>query len=182
MQVSDVAMTKLQNVEAHNGLEAWRQLALEFEPRIAGRRRLHLTNLPRPAKTNNMEKLVRDYKKVCKRALDEEIKIGVLAYLAPGKVSEHLFLFVDKLLAYAEAHKAAIELINAHRTQYAAGAAFPMDLDALNQKGGKGKDGKGRECWSFLWQHRTQERKANQRLVLPQQWAVVWASSRWERK
>eukprot|EP00971_Amphidinium_carterae_P292813 5813338-Amphidinium_carterae.1 len=73
--VSGVAMTKLQNVESHNGLEAWGQLVLEFEPRTAGRRRLHLTvtNLLRPAKTNDMEKLgqtmeqwereVRDYEK-----------------------------------------------------------------------------------------------------------------------
>eukprot|EP00971_Amphidinium_carterae_P028817 567233-Amphidinium_carterae.1 len=45
LQVSGVALTKLQNVESHNGLEAWRQLVLEFEPRTAGRRRLHLTNL-----------------------------------------------------------------------------------------------------------------------------------------
>eukprot|EP00971_Amphidinium_carterae_P009851 194261-Amphidinium_carterae.1 len=57
LQVSGVAMTKLQNVEAHNGLEAWRQLVLEFEPRTAGQTRLHLTSLLRPAKTNNMEKL-----------------------------------------------------------------------------------------------------------------------------
>eukprot|EP00971_Amphidinium_carterae_P318397 6328501-Amphidinium_carterae.1 len=80
-----VAMTKLQNVEAYSGLEAWRQLVLEFEPHTAGRRRLHLTNLPRPTKSKNMEKL------------DEEIKIGVLAYLAPDMVIEHLFLFADKL-------------------------------------------------------------------------------------
>eukprot|EP00971_Amphidinium_carterae_P119013 2357692-Amphidinium_carterae.1 len=57
LQGSGVAMTKLQNVEAHNGLEAWRQLVLEFEPRTAGRRRLHLTSPVCPAKTNNMEKL-----------------------------------------------------------------------------------------------------------------------------
>eukprot|EP00971_Amphidinium_carterae_P073783 1458932-Amphidinium_carterae.1 len=73
LQVSGVAMTKLQNMEVHNGLEAWRQLPLEFEPRTAGRRRLHLTNLLRPAKTNEMEKLgdtieqwereVRDYER-----------------------------------------------------------------------------------------------------------------------
>eukprot|EP00971_Amphidinium_carterae_P262952 5216551-Amphidinium_carterae.1 len=48
--LSGVAITKLQNVEVHNGLEAWRQLVLEFEPRTAGRRRLHLTSLLRPAK------------------------------------------------------------------------------------------------------------------------------------
>eukprot|EP00971_Amphidinium_carterae_P182163 3615149-Amphidinium_carterae.1 len=113
LQVSGVAMTKLQNVEAHNGLEAWRQL--EFEPRTTGRRRLHVTGHLCPAKTNNMEKLgetieqrereVRDYERVYKKALDEEIKIGVLTYLAPDKVSEHLSLFADKLQSYADAHR-----------------------------------------------------------------------------
>eukprot|EP00971_Amphidinium_carterae_P141416 2802161-Amphidinium_carterae.1 len=39
------------------------------------------------------EREVRDYEKMWKKALDEEIKIGVLAYLAPEKASEHLFLF-----------------------------------------------------------------------------------------
>eukprot|EP00971_Amphidinium_carterae_P195274 3874958-Amphidinium_carterae.1 len=142
---SRIAMTKLQNVEAHNGLETWRQLILEFEPRAAGRRRPHLTNLLRPclrpAKTNNMEKLgeriehwereVRDYERVCKKALDEEIKIGVLACLAPDK-------------SYVDARKVVFDL-DAHRAHHAAGAAVPMDVDALTQKGGKGKDGKGRK-------------------------------------
>eukprot|EP00971_Amphidinium_carterae_P346118 6487403-Amphidinium_carterae.4 len=63
------------------------------------------------------EREVRDYAKMYKKALDEEIKIGVLAYLAPEKVSEHLFLFANKLQTYADARK----------------------------KGGKGKDGEGRK-------------------------------------
>eukprot|EP00971_Amphidinium_carterae_P349190 6490890-Amphidinium_carterae.1 len=33
------------------------------------------------------EREVRDYARVCKKALDEEIKIGVLAYLAPDKAA-----------------------------------------------------------------------------------------------
>eukprot|EP00971_Amphidinium_carterae_P038251 751822-Amphidinium_carterae.1 len=136
-RVSGVAMTKLLIVEAHNGLETWRQPVLKFEPRAAGQRRLHLTSVLRPLKTNNMEKLgetieqrereVRDYERVCKRALGKEIKIVVLAYLAPDKVSEHLFLFADKLLAYADARKVVFEFINAHHAQHAAGAAIPMD-------------------------------------------------------
>eukprot|EP00971_Amphidinium_carterae_P265649 5270157-Amphidinium_carterae.1 len=53
------------------------------------------------------ERKVRDYEilKMYKKGLDEEIKIGVLAYLAPEKVSEHLFLFADKLQTYADARK-----------------------------------------------------------------------------
>eukprot|EP00971_Amphidinium_carterae_P038278 752321-Amphidinium_carterae.1 len=112
------------------------ELVLEFEPRTAGRRRLHVTNLLRPAKTNNMEKLgetieqwereVRYYEKVCKTALDEEIKIGVLAYLASDKVSEHPFLFADKLQSYADARKVVFEFLDAHRAQHAAFAAAPM--------------------------------------------------------
>eukprot|EP00971_Amphidinium_carterae_P204269 4053404-Amphidinium_carterae.1 len=135
-----MVMTKLQNVEVRNGLEAsrWRQLVLEFEPRTTGRRRLHLTNLPRPAKTNNMEKLgetiepwereVRDYERVYKRGLDEEIKIGVLACLAPEKVSEHLFLFAGKLQAFADARKVVFEFIDAHGAQHATSAAVPIDV------------------------------------------------------
>eukprot|EP00971_Amphidinium_carterae_P300384 5968099-Amphidinium_carterae.1 len=146
-------MTKLQNVEAHNGLEAWRQLVLEFEPRTPGRKRLHLTSLLRPAKTNNMEKLgetieqwereVRDYERVRKEALDEEIKIGGHRYLAPDKVSENLFLFADKLQSYADARKVVFEFVDAHRAQHTASAAVPLDVDALTQEGGKGKDRKG---------------------------------------
>eukprot|EP00971_Amphidinium_carterae_P032174 633383-Amphidinium_carterae.1 len=66
--------------------------------------------------------------------------------LGPGefKVSEHLFLFADKLQTYADARKVVFEFLDAHRAQTAS-AAVPMDVDALTQKGGKGKDGKGRK-------------------------------------
>eukprot|EP00971_Amphidinium_carterae_P214592 4258425-Amphidinium_carterae.1 len=87
------------------------------------------------------EKEVRDHEKVSKKTLDEEIKIGVLAYLAPDKVSEHLFLFAEKLQSYADARKVVFELLDAQRAQQAAGVV-PMDIDGLG-KGGKGKDGKG---------------------------------------
>eukprot|EP00971_Amphidinium_carterae_P137496 2724944-Amphidinium_carterae.1 len=89
------------------------------------------------------EREARDYEKMCKKALDQEIKIGVLACLAPKKVSEHLFLFADNLQTYADARKVVFEFLDAHKAQHAAGAAVPMDVDALTQKGGKGKDGKG---------------------------------------
>eukprot|EP00971_Amphidinium_carterae_P050014 985754-Amphidinium_carterae.1 len=71
-----------------------------------------------------------------KKALDEEIKIGVLSYLAPKKVSEHLFLSADRLQTYADACKVVFEFLDAHRAQ-AASAAEPMDVDALTGKGGK---------------------------------------------
>eukprot|EP00971_Amphidinium_carterae_P201841 4005103-Amphidinium_carterae.1 len=61
------------------------------------------------------------------------------------RVSEHLFLFADKLQAYADARKVVFEFIDARRAQCAAGAAVPMDVDALSQKSDKGKDGKGRK-------------------------------------
>eukprot|EP00971_Amphidinium_carterae_P035511 699254-Amphidinium_carterae.1 len=75
-----------------------------------------------------------------KKNLDEEIRIGVLAYLAPEKVSEHLFLFADKLQTYADARKVVFEFLDAQRAQTAS-AVVPMDVDGLT-KGGKGKDGK----------------------------------------
>eukprot|EP00971_Amphidinium_carterae_P190259 3776181-Amphidinium_carterae.1 len=91
------------------------------------------------------EKEVRDYEKMYKKALDEEIKIGVLAYMAPEKVSERLFLFADKLQTYADARKVVFEFLDARRAQHAASAAVPMDVDALTGKGGKVKDGKGKK-------------------------------------
>eukprot|EP00971_Amphidinium_carterae_P214593 4258426-Amphidinium_carterae.1 len=88
------------------------------------------------------EKEVRDYEKVYKKTLDEEIKIGALA---PDKVSEHLFLFAEKLQSYADARKVVFEFLDAQvaaqRAQQAAGVV-PLDIDGLG-KGGKGKDGKG---------------------------------------
>eukprot|EP00971_Amphidinium_carterae_P011784 232114-Amphidinium_carterae.1 len=89
------------------------------------------------------EREVRDYEKMYKKALDEEIKIGVLAYLAPEKVGEHLFLFADKLQPYADARKVVFEFLDAYQAQTAS-AAVPMDVDGVT-KGGKGKDGKGRK-------------------------------------
>eukprot|EP00971_Amphidinium_carterae_P317343 6309250-Amphidinium_carterae.1 len=68
------------------------------------------------------EREVRDYEKMYKKALDGEIKIGVLAYLAPEKVSEHLFLFADKLQTYADARKVVFEFLDAHRAQAASAA------------------------------------------------------------
>eukprot|EP00971_Amphidinium_carterae_P000108 2303-Amphidinium_carterae.1 len=66
------------------------------------------------------EREVRDYEKMCKKALDEQIKIGALAYLAPEKVSEHLFLFAEKLQTYTDARKVVFEFLDAHRAQHAA--------------------------------------------------------------
>eukprot|EP00971_Amphidinium_carterae_P350480 6491569-Amphidinium_carterae.4 len=82
-----------------------------------------------------------------KKALDEEIKIGVLAYLAPEKVSEHPFPSADKLQTYADARKVVFEFLDAQgaacrRCGCAHGRRRPH---CDTGKGGNGKGGKGRK-------------------------------------
>eukprot|EP00971_Amphidinium_carterae_P258867 5137720-Amphidinium_carterae.1 len=84
------------------------------------------------------EREVRDHERVHEKALDEEIKIGVLAWSVSTSSCSP-----DKLRSYADARKVVFEFLDPHRAQHVASAAVPMDVDALTQKGGKGKDGKG---------------------------------------
>eukprot|EP00971_Amphidinium_carterae_P063549 1257648-Amphidinium_carterae.1 len=115
LQVSGEALVKVQNVRDHNGLEAWRRLCDEYEPRTKGQQRHRLTKLLRPEKAASVdrtmyaieawEKEVAEYEKAFSKELDVDIKIGVLSYMAPDKVADHMHIYSEKISSYAEARR-----------------------------------------------------------------------------
>eukprot|EP00971_Amphidinium_carterae_P052216 1027963-Amphidinium_carterae.1 len=127
LQVTGAALVKSQNVEQYNGLEAWRQLTLEYEPRTRGRQRMRLTQLLRPEKALNVnstvdvleawEREVKEYERTFQKPVDEDIRIGVLTHLAPEKVAEHLYLYSDTVRTYADARKVVVDYVEAMRSR-----------------------------------------------------------------
>ena len=137
----------------------------EYEPRSKGRLRARLNKLLRPPKPEKIEETmaaietwerqVKEYEKAFKKPLDEEIRIGVITFLAPDKVEEHLHLHADKYNTYADARKVVEDYVEAHikEDERDDGGTKPMDIDVLEKrlhalekgKGGKGKaKGKGK--------------------------------------
>eukprot|EP00971_Amphidinium_carterae_P301320 5986447-Amphidinium_carterae.1 len=56
LQVTGEALVKVQNVRDRNGLEAWRRLRDEYEPRTKGQQRHRLTKLLRPEKATSVDR------------------------------------------------------------------------------------------------------------------------------
>ena len=119
LQLKNDALVKVRSTEDGNGLEVWRKLTLEYEPRNKGRQRVRLQKLLRPDKRESFgktvaciekwEREVKDYESNFKKSIDADIKIGVLSYLAPPKVEEHLHLHADKYENYADARKLIVD-------------------------------------------------------------------------
>eukprot|EP00971_Amphidinium_carterae_P032509 640280-Amphidinium_carterae.2 len=101
------ALVKVRNVELNTGLEAWRLLTRECEPRARGRQRHRLNQLLRPEKLASIlgavealekwEREVKEYERCFQKEFDEDVKIGVLSFLAPEKVADHLYMYADSV-------------------------------------------------------------------------------------
>ena len=97
------------NVEDGNGLEVWRQLSQDAEPKGTGFQRGRLGAIMNPtaqgsfkAKVEKWEAQVKAYEALTKKAVDEDVKISVLQEkLAPPEVQEHLYLHAARLTRWA---------------------------------------------------------------------------------
>ena len=149
------ALGVVQRVPEGNGMEAWRQLCAEYEPRLPGRFQAMLQALlspqagPDPVQSlYEWERRVAIYENQSGDHLSDPIKRAVLtSHLASGALRAHLNLHSARLGTYREAREESLSylrVLQQHANQHEQhSGAQPMDLDALS----KGKEGKGKDKW-----------------------------------
>ena len=155
MLTSGPALTKVYNAGVSEGFEAWRQFALEWEPRLASR---HVGLLMRimsfpfegevPAKISQFERLVNTYESQSKKKIEDDTKIGLVTLnMRDAALKEHLVKNANRLATWA---LVVAEINEICRTQqFLQSTPQPMDLGAFPQgqaKGGgrRGRGGRGR--------------------------------------
>ena len=109
-----------------SGLEAWRVLVMEYEPRSRGQQRHALNRLLRvePAATmegtmtviETWEKDLRDYETRYTDSVPDQIRCGVLTHLAPERVRVHLYLNEANYVDYASLRRVISDYVEAQRT------------------------------------------------------------------
>ena len=158
MLVEGAALTRVINAGHGQGLNAWRMLVLEYEPKSSARHvgdLLHIlqydfgTNIIVGFET--FDRLVAEYnRRTPGDPLQDQVLVGtVLRNLAEGPLKQHLLLSLDQLDSYVKLRN---EVVRVRHAQIAAsGSPQPMDvgevhgdLDALGKGAGRGRGrGKG---------------------------------------
>ena len=142
----------MKNVQAQNGLEAWRQLSVRYNPYTKGRSIAKLTEILSwnfggesefQDKFTEWESVVEEWESYSQELLADSIKSAVLAERAPKVAAEQVRLNSDKLDTYKKIRQCAIDYVVSKNT-----GPMPMEVNALNKgwwtKGKKGK--KGDKC------------------------------------
>ena len=169
--------------EGH-GLEAWRKLVLEYEPRLATRHCAMLTAVLTPSWSEGApfleqlvawERQVSQYEEASGEQVADSVKCAVITSKAPAMIRQFLQLSpVDYTEDYAQLREALHRYIVRGRHYAGTGAAMigdAMDIGmvsaAFRSKGkGKGKGtgssqpegaGRGSGCWSCGGPHRQSE-------------------------
>ena len=82
------------------------------------------------------------------KVFDEDLKIGVIVDLAPQSVQEHLHLNAGELKTFAQVRRVFLDYVEAAGDR--GDLPTPMDVSALEWKGGKGgKGSKGKNDKKF---------------------------------
>merc|ERR1712194_313454 len=131
------------NVGEGEGLEAWRRMNLEYDPRASTRTAggiMEILKHPFTAESasfETFEKLCRAHARRTGKQLEEEIKVGVvLSNMMDIDLKNHLVMQSKRLTTFVDVRS---EVADIARTRAATGAV-PMMVDAIKGKG-KGKDG-----------------------------------------
>ncbi|CAK0854432.1 unnamed protein product [Prorocentrum cordatum] len=146
----------VKSVPSGEGLEAWRLLCVEFEPKVPSRFSGMLDSILYPHVQDNdpikgmvsWETLVQRYEEQTGEKVMGSIKKAVLSTrLVPTRLREHLALNATRFATYASVRAAVLNYLRSTQAAMALSGPAPMDLDALafgkHGKGGKGKYGKG---------------------------------------
>ena len=157
--VGGKALTILRSVSHANGLEAWRLLTLEYEPRTVARSTAMLAGILTP-KWNEVaagdfmetilqwEKMVEDYNLVAGVPLGDAVKIAVLTQYAPPYIRKFIQLSPVEYVGYTELREAVRVYLQRARSFDPLGivtAPRPMDVGEVARGGGAGRGkGKGR--------------------------------------
>ena len=141
MLFRDAAQDKMSTIGAGEGLEAWRQAILDWDPKIRTRKVGLLIKIPTakfsgdiPQSLDQFEHLVREYEGQAGKQFDEDLKIGiVIVNMVDTSIQQHLV----KNSARLETWKALKEeLLDMARTeQYLNSLPKPIELGATPKAG-----------------------------------------------
>jgi len=155
------ALDRVVNAGQAEGLEAWRSLVQRFDPRLRSRAAGQLLELLKwdfsgdtLQRLEAFERALRDYQAAATETVSDSLRIGiVLNRVTDQELAAHL-LYNSERLATWVAFRA--EIINISKAKAAAAGAFsiaagssgysgaaPMDVGAVDQRGGKKGGGKG---------------------------------------
>ena len=153
------ALTILRGVHHANGLEAWRRLTLEYEPRIVARSTAMLTGILTPKWSDvaasdfmeailQWEKRLEDYNDVTGMPLGDAVKVAVVTQYFPAPIKKFLQLSPTEHVGYAELREAVRVYLQRARSFDPLGivaAPHPMDVAEVARRRGAGRGkGKGR--------------------------------------
>ena len=153
------ALTILRGVHHANGLEAWRRLTLEYEPRTVARSTAMLTGILTPKWKDiavgefmeailQWEKRVEDYDDMTGLPLGDAVKVAVVTQYAPAPIRKFLQLSPVEYVRYAELREAVRVYLQRARSFDPLGivtAPCPMEVGEVARGRGDGRGrGKGR--------------------------------------
>ena len=152
----------VRNISTKSGTEAWRRLVKRYDPTTVNRRRALMTSILSPgtfkltelsAAIEKWEESVRQFERRKnstgeRKAMDDEIKSGILQQMCPDSLRNHLYLNASRFKSYIDVRTEIISYLEAMNTAGAPGS--PMDVGSMYRsaegwkgKGSKGKSGKG---------------------------------------
>ena len=144
------ALDKLRNSGENEGLEAYRQLYLEYNPRLKTRYVGLLLEILRYKFEGDLvtcieafERKVREYEKQSGKDIGDETIIGIVILgVTDASVKEHLVRHSGRLDKWSKMREEILEI--ARTEKYLKSTPTPMDIGATPQGGKKGKEGKGK--------------------------------------
>ena len=142
-----IALDKVVNAGELEGLEAWRQLNLSYEPRVRSRFAGQLLEIlgwnfagDVIARMEAFEREIHLYETSSKEKMSPGIKIGVvLRQLEEGQLKQHLLMNAERLIDW-DTFKS--EIISIRRAQATAGTTVSMDVGSAGKGPGSGKGNK----------------------------------------
>ena len=156
----------VKNTPADHGLEAWRKLSKRFDPHTGQRKRTLMSSILQPGQFKMPElssaieqwgDRTRTYENRVKKALDDDIKSGIIISMCPEQLQTHLNLNQSKFIDYSDVREEIMSYLETRHVN-ADTRGTPMDIGAFG-KGDKGK-GKGKG-YNFGGRdnHKTHERR-----------------------
>jgi hypothetical protein len=123
------------------GCEAWRLLALRYDPKSAETKRALMKKITIPKISKTITELdknimdweynIRRYEEASDKPMDQDHKVCTIIEMCPHNLKEHLDLNVKEDTGYEEVRKLIVRYIDLHRDR---GGVMPMDVGNLHTK------------------------------------------------
>ena len=148
-----------------NGLELWRLMNVEWQPKSMSRRLALLLAILSPQFNENQDEsawkesfdawevIVQEYEQMSSRRFDEEVKAAVVLMGAPRELKPHLQLRSEELLTNYSTLTQQIKNWIQSRRAYQLTNAEPMEVDRVKGKGKGDKKKPAVECFLCKGNH-----------------------------